>query len=305
MRKLIIGTRGSKLSLTQTEEVLRRFKEVAKGYDFQIRIIKTKGDKLINSPLSRIGGKGIFIKELEEELKRGNIDIAIHSMKDIPTQIPREFEIISVLKRLNPQDVLISKNKRNIWELPKNALVGTSSLRRKAQLLSFRDDLQILEIRGNLDTRIKKLFKDGLEAIVVAGCGLTRLEKEDLISQRLPLERFLPAAGQGALGVEIRDNDEELKGLIKKISLEDVNREVFAERAFLRRLGGGCQIPIGVLGKVEGKDLILRGMIISLDGKRMINGDIKGDKKKAEELGEKLAEMLLEKGAGGILERKE
>ncbi|MDI6785697.1 MAG: hydroxymethylbilane synthase [bacterium] len=301
MKEIIVGSRGSKLALTQTELVVEKLKEIKKNCSFVIKTIKTEGDKLLNSPLSKIGGKGLFVKEIEEELIERKIDIAVHSMKDIPCQFPPELIISSVPSRKNPKDALISKNNKKLQELSPWATIGTSSLRRKAQLLIFRKDLKVIDLRGNLDTRFKKFQEENFEAIIVAASGLIRLNLSEKITQELPLKDFLPAAGQGALGIEIRKDNFEVKELVEKINCYNSYQEVVAERAFLKKLGGGCQVPIGVIAQAEDRELYLEGMVSSLDGKEVVRGKISGRIIEAETLGEKLAYTLLKKGAKEIL----
>lgn len=301
MKEIIVGSRGSKLALVQTNLVLEKLKEIKGGYSFKIKIIETEGDKLLNSPLSKIGGKGLFVKEIEEELLEKKIDIAIHSMKDVPVQLPPELTIASIPDRASPKDALISRNNKKIQELSPESIIGTSSLRRKAQLLSFRKDLKIVDLRGNLDTRLRKLQEGSLDAIIVAVSGLYRLGLSRMITQELPTEVFLPAAGQGALGIELRKDNFEVKEIVEKINCYNFYQEITAERAFLRKLGGGCQTPIGVMAKIEVEELYLEGMVTSLNGQEIIKDKIVGKNEEAEDLGDKLASMLLKKGAAKIL----
>lgn len=276
MKEIIIGTRGSELALAQSGDVEIQLKKLCPKTNIRIKIIKTKGDKITDVPLAKIAGlpgaglpgsgKGLFVKELEEALLSGEIHLAVHSMKDVPTEIPPELMIGSITKRLDPRDVLISKNGWRLDELPVLAIIGTSSLRRKAQLTHYRSDLKVVDLRGNIGTRLKKLdTQDDLQAIVIAAAGLLRLHLEKKVTQFLSKDVILPAAGQGALGIEIREDAQELKEIVVNLNDDDTCLAVTAERAFLEELGGGCQIPAGVLGWLEGDVLKLEGMVAPLD----------------------------------------
>ncbi|MBU1487752.1 hydroxymethylbilane synthase [bacterium] len=297
--RIIIGSRASQLALIQANwvvEQLRRFcPEIA------IKKIKTKGDAILDSPLSKIGGKGLFVKEIEDALLNKEIDLAVHSMKDVPTDLPGGLTIGAVTERLEPRDVLISKDKCKLNELGRGSLIGTSSPRRKAQILAYRGDLKAVDLRGNLSTRLKKLETTGLSAIVVAAAGLIRMGLRDRIAQTFPTEIMLPAPGQGALGIEIRDGDKEIRTLVSNLNEPDSLAAITAERSFLKALGGGCQVPIGALGKVEDRTLRLQGIVASLDGTRLLRSKVKGPKEEAEEIGKDLAKTLINSGAGEIL----
>lgn len=290
MREIIIGSRGSQLALVQTNEVALQLKKLCPQTKISIKIIKTKGDKITNLPLSKIGGKGLFIKELEDALLKGEIALAVHSMKDVPTELPQGLMIGAITKRIEVRDVLISKHKKLLEELPSEAVIGTSSLRRKAQLLHYRPDLRVIDLRGNLDTRLKKLDHQHLDAIVVAGAGCIRTNLTSEITQFLPTQIILPAAGQGALGIEIREEDLGIKELVANLNDDESYLTISAERAFLKRLGGGCQIPVGVLGHLQDDILILEGMIASSAG--IIRTQVEGKKEDAMKLGEKLLDKL-------------
>ncbi|MFH1562266.1 MAG: hydroxymethylbilane synthase [Nitrospirota bacterium] len=310
MKEIIIGTRGSKLALAQSDEIAAQLKKLCPNTNIRIKIIKTRGDKITDIPLSKIAGlqntglpdsgKGLFIKELEEALLSKEIHLAVHSMKDVPTEIPSGLMIGAITKRLDPRDVLISKNGQLLDELPMDAVIGTSSLRRKVQLIHYRSDLKVVDLRGNVDTRLKKLesneasLQDELQAIVVAAAGLLRLHLEEKITYFLSKDIILPAAGQGALGIEIREDAQEISEIVGNLNDDDTCLAVTAERAFLEKLGGGCQIPAGVFGWLEGNILKLEGVVAELDGQKVIRAQIEGilsqgKKEVAVRLGKELA----------------
>ena len=300
---LKIGTRGSKLALAQSrwvkEEVETRYSHV----QVELVRIRTKGDKIIDSPLSKLGGKGLFVKEIEDALLRRQVHVAVHSMKDVPSELPGELTLSVFPCREDPSDALISEEDRTLEELPRGARVGTSSLRRAAQLLHIRPDLEVVALRGNVDTRLKKLDSGNLHAIILATAGLKRLGFAHRISQILPIERILPAIGQGALGLELRKDDEETLDLLEFLNHEPTQKTVTCERAFLKELEGGCQVPIAGFARIDGKSLHLRGLVAELDGSTLIRDEITGEKEKAEEIGIALAKRLLDSGADKILER--
>jgi hydroxymethylbilane synthase len=300
---LKIGTRGSKLALAQStwvkEEVESRYSHV----QVELVRIRTKGDKMIDSPLSKLGGKGLFVKEIEDALLRREVHVAVHSMKDVPSELPGELMLSVFPWREDPSDALISEEDRTLEELPRGARVGTSSLRRAAQLLHIRPDLEVAALRGNVDTRLKKLDSGGLHAIILATAGLKRLGFAHRISQILPIESILPAIGQGALGLEVMRDNEETLGLLEFLNHEPTQITVTCERAFLKKLEGGCQVPIAGFAHIDGKSLHLRGIVAELDGSTLIRDEITGEKERAEEIGIALAERLLESGAAKILER--
>jgi hydroxymethylbilane synthase len=302
MKEIRIGTRGSPLALWQANWVREN---LSRGFP-QLRVslarIRTKGDKLTDVNLAEIGGKGLFVKEIEEALLEGGIDIAVHSMKDVPVQLPKGLHICSTPRREDPGDVLISRDHLALEELPLGAKIGTSSLRRKAQLLSYRRDFHIIPLRGNVDTRLRKLESTHLDAIILAAAGIKRMKLEGRISQYIPPEVCLPAIGQGALGIETRIADDEVNGYVGLLDDEATHMSIMAERAFLRRLEGGCQVPIAAWGSVsDGGMLKLRGLVGTLDGRKLIKGEVEGEAGKAEELGMTLAENLLSRGADEIL----
>ena len=299
--KIIIGTRGSTLALWQTHWIQNNLQKLVPECRFEVRHIRTRGDKITDAPLAQIGGKGLFVKELELALLNGEIDMAVHSMKDMPTVLPDGLTIGAIAQRADPSDALVSHKGFKFAALPLDAKVGTSSLRRRAQLLHSRPDLNINNLRGNLDTRIAKLKNEGFDAIVLATAGLQRLGFDELITERLPYEICLPAVGQGAIGVEARDDDTELLELVKRINHFESAMAVTAERAMLADLGGGCQIPIAALGRVLKGKLSLEGLVASVDGSRVVRSSVCGDLSDADELGKQLARKLLHLGAESIL----
>ena len=283
--RIIIGTRGSKLAEAQADWVAE---ELGRFYKKEILIkkIKTKGDTI-----GSVWEKGFFVKEIEEELLREEIDIAVHSMKDLPTDLPLGLMIGAVPKRIESRDVLVSKGNLKLDELPSKSLIGTSSLRRKAQILAYRPDLCLQDLRGNLDTRLKRLEEGHLWAIVVAGAGLIRMGWQDRISQVIGTDIILPAAGQGALAIEIRVDDRKTKELVEGLNDKDSHVCISAERSFLKTLGGGCQVPIGVLAELFDDDIEISGMTV--DGERITRSKIRGERLQAIQLGERLAKRLM------------
>jgi hydroxymethylbilane synthase len=299
---LKIGTRGSKLALTQAEFVAEKIKKIMPEAVIEIRIIKTSGDVMQDISLLKIGGKGVFVKEIEDALLSNTIDLAVHSMKDVPTEIPDGLEFAAILQREDARDILASRDNRKIEQMPKGARIGTGSLRRSTQLLDILPDAVIVPLRGNLDTRLRKIETENLAGVIVAAAGMKRMGLVQRITQFLPVELMLPAVGQGALGLEVRTGDNQLKKILAKINHAPTNTEIAAERAFLRRLGGGCRLPIAALGKLEGDKLSLEGLVASPQGSGIIRDKVKGTVFEAEELGKKLAEMILERGGKKFLE---
>ncbi|HHW29808.1 MAG TPA: hydroxymethylbilane synthase [Syntrophomonadaceae bacterium] len=298
---VIIGTRDSSLAMWQAQWVSSALRRANPGLDFSIRGMKTKGDNILDVALAKIGDKGLFTKELELALLKGEIHMAVHSMKDLPTKLPAGLTIGAVCEREYPGDVLISKNGEKLDGLKKGARIGTSSLRRRAQLLYYRPDFQIVDLRGNLTTRLRKLRETDLDAVVLAYAGVKRLGYEDLITQRIPFSICMPAVGQGSIGVEVREDDTMTKKLVAGIDHKQSKIAITAERAFMRRLEGGCQVPIGALGRVENNMLFLEGVVADLHGKKAIRYSISGPVHNARELGSSLAEILLDMGADKIL----
>lgn len=299
-----VGTRESQLALWQTRWVVGRLMEAHPDREFSYVHIKTKGDKILDSPLAKIGDRGLFVKEIEEALLAREVDLAVHSMKDVPTSLSPGLAIAAMTERADPRDCLLSHRHSSFAALPEGAVVGTSSLRRVAQLRAARPDLQFVAIRGNLDTRLKKLETQGLDAIVLAAAGLDRLGWTDLIVERLAPEICLPAVGQGALGIETREEDSEVAALVAALADPVTTACVTAERALLDWLEGGCQVPIGALAVPDGAGRIwLRGVVASLDGEWIIRGERRGFLSEAGDLGRALAEELLAQGGQEILEQ--
>lgn len=297
-----IGTRGSALALTQTKWVAGRIRERHPGVDVEIVTIRTTGDKLQDVALAQIGGKGVFVKEIEEALLRGDVDLAVHSLKDMPAEIPEGLEIGAVPEREDPRDVLISRGERKLGELPEGARIGTGSLRRGIQLRRLVHGVDVVPIRGNLDTRIRKMERERLDGIIVAAAGVNRMGWGDRITQFISVEDIIPAIGQGALAVETRRDDGEVRNLLRFLDHEASRVEVEAERAFLKVFGGGCQLPIAASAKKKGDGLSLIGLVGNLDGSAVIRETASGPAADGERLGRELAERLLAKGAGKILE---
>ncbi len=301
---LVLGSRGSQLALWQTNHIKSTIESLYPKLSIRVEIIKTLGDKILDSPLSKIGDKGLFTKEIEHALIEKKIDLAVHSLKDIPTKLPDGLTIGAITKRDDARDVFIA-NKRNpkrFSELPTNAIIATGSLRRKCQLLRLRPDFTIEDIRGNLNTRMQKLDESDWHGMILAKAGITRLGWEASITDILPTDIMLPAVGQGALAVEIRADDPRIQQIVNALHHEPTAHAVTCERALLRRLEGGCQVPIGAFGRIENSQLTLDAMIGSLDGKRMVRGSIKGLPRHAESLGTTLAQQLLDRGGKEILD---
>lgn len=301
MRTFQVGSRKSRLALTQTGWVIDELKKRVPASSFAIRHIVTKGDKVLNVTLSKVGGKGLFVKEIEQALLSKKIDFAVHSMKDMPAELPEGLEIACVPPREDVRDAYIAKDGILLRHLPGGAVVGTSSLRRAAQLLHARPDLKVRPLRGNIDTRLKKLREGEFDAIILAAAGMKRMGwSSEVVTEYLPADLSLPAVGQGALAIECRADDEELKELLKKIHNEETFITVQAERAFLKTLNGGCQVPIAAFCRQkEGANLELTGLVAAPDGKTVLKDRLSGSDPAA--LGVQLAERLLEQGAGEIL----
>ncbi len=301
-KKLIrVGTRGSSLALRQTEWVVQRLRERVPEYCFEIIKIKTKGDMIQNLSLNEIGGKGLFVKEIEKALLEERIDLAVHSMKDLPSELPAGLTIGAVTERADFRDVLISRAGVRFMDLPVGARIGTSSLRRSAQLRYRRPDLEIRPIRGNVGTRLKKMAAEDLDGVILAAAGLERMGWSDRITERLSPDLCLPAVGQGALGLEVRTGDEKVGQMVQLLNHEETELAVAAERAFLRRLEGGCQVPIAALARFRAGRLYLTGMVASIDGTRLIREEMSVLRAHVEELGRTLAEKILQQGGEEIL----
>ncbi len=302
MRKEIrIGTRASALALWQAEWVKSELEKKYPGMTVSLTKIKTTGDKILDVPLAQVGGKGLFVKEIEEAMLANEIDIAVHSMKDVPTLFPDGLHLSCITKREDARDALLTRNNMKFKDLPQGATIGTSSLRRQAQLMSVRPDFKIQQLRGNVDTRLRKLKEGQFDAIILAAAGVRRLGLAENVSEYLDPAISLPAIGQGALGIECRVDDRELNDLIAFFNHQDTRTCVTGERALLRRLEGGCQVPIACYGQMMNGKLHLIGLVGSVDGKRIIKDTIEGEADKAEKLGVTLAEKLLSKGADVIL----
>lgn len=299
---VVIGTRGSQLAIWQAEWVQTQLKQLAPDLSVVLKRIQTSGDKIQDVPLAKVGGKGLFVKEIEEALLRKDIDLAVHSMKDLPAELPTGLTIICIPEREDPRDALLTRDGKNLDALSLGARVGTSSLRRQSQLLHVRPDLQIEMLRGNVDTRLRKLQENQFDAIVLAAAGLRRLGWDAHITECLPLNVSLPAIGQGALGIEGRADDGFVRDLVAKLEHQPTRVTVTAERALLKRLEGGCQVPIAGHAVLQGECLTLEGLVASLDGKRYVRCSLDGSMSEAEFIGTKVAEELLDRGAQPILQ---
>jgi len=298
--ELRLGTRASLLALSQASWVKNRLEEQNPSLTITLVHIKTSGDK-IHTSLFKMGGKGLFVKEIEEALLRKRIDLAVHSAKDLPAVIPEGLGLIAFPEREDPRDALISQNGKKFAEIPPGGKVGTGSLRRKAQLLNLRPDLEVIPLRGNLDTRLKKLCSLKLHAVILASAGLRRMGWEGRVSEYFGPEMMVPAIGQGVLAIEARLEDERVHQLLSPLNHLPTQVAVLAERAFLKRLGGGCQVPIAGLGRLDGDRLSLIGLVAGIDGRKMVKDKVEGSAREGERLGERLAEELLSQGAEEIL----
>jgi hydroxymethylbilane synthase len=290
---LIIGTRGSALAQWQTNYVIAALKRIAPDLQIETRIIKTTGDKDQTRSLADLGGLGVFTKEIENAFLAHEIDLAVHSLKDLPTETANGLMIAAIPEREDPRDCIVSRHNVGLPQLPRGARIGTSSARRTAQLLALRPDAQIVSLRGNVDTRLRKAQSDDYDAVVLAAAGIIRLGRASEITEYLSLDSFLPDPGQGALAIEIRADDTEFAALVSQLDHAPTRAAVTAERAFLRALGGGCRMPIGAYAELRGDELYLRGIVASDDGKEISRGEISGDTAHAEELGAELAEQLV------------
>jgi hydroxymethylbilane synthase len=299
---VVLGTRGSKLAVQQSEWVQAQLHALAPHVTVTLRRIQTSGDKILDVPLAQIGGKGLFVKEIEEALLSGEIDLAVHSMKDMPTELPEGLAILCVPPREDPRDALISREGKSFMDLPPGAKIGTSSLRRQSQLLHARPDLTIAMLRGNLDTRLKKLREGQFDAIVLAAAGLRRLAWAHEITEYLSPQISLPAIGQGALGIEGRQDDLFIRSLLSGLNHAPSKTAVLAERALLHRLQGGCQVPIAAHATLAGTKVTLEGVVASVDGKELIRDSAEGTIEDPESIGIQLAERLLSRGGDRILQ---
>ncbi len=307
MRNIIVGSRQSALALTQTNQTIQLLRELCETenlpYTFEVKPIVTRGDRILDVTLSKVGGKGLFVKEIEEALLGGGIDMAIHSMKDMPFELPEGLVIGAVPRREDPRDCIVSREGKTLAELPQGARIGTSSLRRSAQLQAYRPDFRIESIRGNIDTRLRKLEEEGFDAILLAAAGLHRMGWKERITEYLSPDVCLPAVGQGALAIECRGSDRELLDLLDRLNDTATARAVAAERRLLGLLNGGCQVPIGAFARPETKDpagaLVLDGLVASPDGSRLLRETASGNE--PYKVGSDAAEALLNRGADSLL----
>lgn len=301
MPELVIATRGSKLALAQAGWTARRLEELKPGLSVRLRVIKTRGDKILDVPLAQVGGKGLFVKEIEEALLKGRADLAVHSMKDMPAELPPGLVLAGVSPREDPRDVLVSRQGWSLDKLPPGARLGTSSLRRRAQLLARRPDLEIISIRGNVQTRLAKLESEDLQGVILAAAGLERLGLEPAGARPLEPDTLLPAVGQGILGFETRAGDQATRELVQGISDREAAVAARAERAFLARLEGGCQVPIAGHAVCRGEEIFLRGLVADLEGTTLIRARGRAPREQAGELGRRVAGEILERGGREIL----
>jgi hydroxymethylbilane synthase len=299
---VVIGTRGSLLAVTQTGWVRDEIKSFWPDHEFELKKITTTGDKITDVALAKIGGKGLFTKEIEVELLSGSIDLAVHSMKDLPTALPEGLKIGAVPLRENPHDVIVSSGNVKFADLPAGAVIGTCSLRRKAQILAARPDLKVADLRGNLDTRLRKVEEGMFDAVVLACAGIHRLGRKEVISDILDADVVTPAVGQGALCIEIREDDPRIEEILKPLNHEETFMAVMAERALMAELEGGCQVPVGGHAKIENGELVLHGVVASIDGDRVLRAHGSGPPGEAEEIGKRVAGELVSMGAREILD---
>ena len=296
-----IATRKSPLAMWQAEHVAAALRKAHPGLEVEILGMSTQGDKILDTPLAKIGGKGLFVKELEERMLAGDADIAVHSMKDVPVELPPGLHLAVIMEREDPRDAFVSNRFPDLDALPQGAKVGTSSLRRQCQLADRRPDLEIVPLRGNVNTRLRKLDEGEYDAIILATAGLLRLGFGDRIRNRITIADSLPAIGQGAIGIECRQDDARVNALLQPLHHAQTASRVRAERAMNHRLEGGCQVPIGGHAILDGEQLTLRGLVGTVDGSEIVRGEIAGPAEDAERLGEALAEELLDHGAAAIL----
>ncbi len=301
MDKLTIGTRGSKLALWQANYIKSEIERKHKTVKVELKIIKTKGDKILDVPLAQVGGKGLFVKEIEDELLKGNIDLAVHSMKDVPTFFPEGLYLPVITEREDYRDALLAREGVTFETIKDKAVIGTSSLRRKSQIMNIKRNVIIKDLRGNVDTRLKKLKNGEYDAIILAAAGLKRLGLDHEITEYIDPHVMVPAIGQGALGIELRENDEKTFEILSFLKHNNSYIAVKGERAFLRKLEGGCQVPIACLGEVNGEMLTLTGVVASVDGKTVIKKKLEGKKNDFDRIGTELGETILTCGADKIL----
>jgi len=302
-RVLRIATRKSPLALWQAEYVKSRLEQAHSGLTVELIGMTTKGDVILDTPLAKVGGKGLFVKELEVAMLEKRADIAVHSMKDVPVEFPEGLGLVVICEREDPRDAFVSNHYNSIDELPQGAVLGTCSLRRQAQVRERRPDLKIVDLRGNVNSRLQKLDDGQFDAIILAAAGLKRLGFDKRIRRAMPAEESLPAVGQGAVGIECRLDDAVTIALLQTLSDTDTTTRVIAERAMNNRLEGGCQVPIAGYSELEGDQIWLRGLVGEPDGTQIIRAQVRGPRGDAEQLGTQLAETLLQQGAGDILQR--
>ncbi|MBY5922717.1 hydroxymethylbilane synthase [Ferrimonas balearica] len=302
-KEIRIATRKSPLALWQAEFVKAELEKAHPGLTVTLLKMSTKGDRILDTPLAKVGGKGLFVKELEVAMLNGEADIAVHSMKDVPVEFPEGLGLAVICEREDPRDAFVSNTYKNLDDLPQGAIVGSSSLRRQCQLRAMRPDLDVRDLRGNVGTRLSKLDAGEYDAIILAAAGLKRLELEERITALIEPEQSLPANGQGAVGIECRLDDAELLELISVLNHAPTHSRVVAERAMNTHLEGGCQVPIGAYSVIEGDTLWLRGLVGDPDGSKIIHDELRGPVADAEQLGIELAKRLLDQGAGEILKR--
>ena len=301
MRKIIVGSRRSRLALTQTNQVIDQLKALSPETEFEVKEIVTKGDRILDVTLSKVGGKGLFVKEIEQALFDGEIDMAVHSMKDMPAVLPEGLVIGAVPEREDHRDALISNGHVKFCDLPAGSVIGTSSLRRSAQLLAARPDLEIKWIRGNIDTRLKKLENEEYDAIILAAAGLARMGwSSDVVTEFLADDLSVSAVGQGALAIECRADDSELLALLTQFTCDDTKRTVTAERAFLSAVDGGCQVPVAGYAVISGENVSLTALVASPDGKTILKETVSGAD--AEQIGLEAARLLKDRGAAELIE---
>ncbi|GMM86851.1 hydroxymethylbilane synthase [Pseudoalteromonas sp. MTN2-4] len=298
---LRIATRKSALALWQAEFVKAELERFHSDLTVELVPMSTQGDIILDTPLAKIGGKGLFVKELEQAMLDGRADIAVHSMKDVPVEFPEGLELNTICEREDPRDAFVSNKYKSLDELPQGAVVGTSSLRRQCQVRALRPDLDIRDLRGNVNTRLAKLDNGDYDAIILAAAGLLRLEMPERIAEFIEPETSLPANGQGAVGIECRSDDERVKSLLEPLEHTETRIRVLAERAMNRRLEGGCQVPIGAYAIVNDEQVHIRGLVGAVDGSEILRDEVSGSVEHAEQLGVQLAEQLLAQGADQIL----
>lgn len=302
MKKIRIATRNSPLALWQAGHVRDQLQKLYPGLAVELIAIRTQGDKILDKPLSDIGGKGLFLKELEQQLLARSADIAVHSMKDVTIDLQAGLKLAVIMQRADPRDVLISNNFSTLSNLPEGSRIGTSSLRRQSQLKAKRPDLMIMNLRGNIGTRLRKLDNQEYDGIILAAAGILRLRLDHRIKEYLSTDIMLPAVGQGAIGIETRSDDQEVQQILQPLNDPDTVFQLTAERAFSGRLYGSCQLPMAAYAEASGDELYLRGLVGSVDGSEIVAGEIRGSKSDAENIGLQLAETLLQKGADRILQ---